>query len=121
MQGSLKYKLVSLLALPLLSACSSLGSLGVGCTAPELQVAPQTATSSHLVRVELPLNVVDDLFSDFDRAMRNLTHSALSDDWFLHKNDWGAESKKFIDKYKESKTLDSNECDGSPGKCSEAE
>ena len=80
-----------------------------------------TATSSHLVRVELPLNVVDDLFSDFDRAMRNLTHSALSDDWFLHKNDWGAESKKFIDKYKESKTPNSNECDGSSGKCSEAE
>lgn len=51
--------------------------------------AKVTATSSHLVRVELPLNVVDDLFSDFDRAMRNLTHSALSDDWFLHKNDWG--------------------------------
>lgn len=83
--------------------------------------AKVTATSSHLIRVELPLSVVDDLFSDFDRAMRDLTHSALSDDWFLHKNDWGVESKKFIDKFNESKAPGSNKCDGSPGKLSEAE
>ncbi|WP_285374269.1 DNA/RNA non-specific endonuclease [Pseudomonas sp. lyk4-TYG-107] len=42
MRELLKYKLVSLLALPLISACSSLGSLGVGGTAPGHEVAPQT-------------------------------------------------------------------------------
>lgn len=52
---------------------------------PEARV---TASSSHLVRVELPRGEIEDLFTDYERAMRNHDRNALGDEWFRQENSW---------------------------------
>lgn len=50
---------------------------------PNARVA---VSSSHLVRVELPRDKIEDLFTDYERAMRSHDRNALGDGWFRQKN-----------------------------------
>lgn len=60
------------------------------------KTAQVTASSSHLVRVDLPQNKIDALFSDFDQSMQNPSHDALAYSWFSPTNDWAQETQKFL-------------------------
>lgn len=58
--------------------------------------ASVTVSSSHLVRVELPRGEIEDLFTDYERAMRSLDRNALGDEWFRQENSWSVAVEQLL-------------------------